>query len=125
MEIKTERDIDIGKKIESNQIVSSTIHDFNYNRVKKDIMNNTDYIFTIAITLAIGITLLGYWIKYTLKQNGYEVRWLSSHLTDIPNIWRLAKRTENPTLKRRYYLMALGLSTISIIFLVFILLNIL
>ena len=79
-------------------------------------MDNIDKGFPIIMILVIGLNGLSYWIKFTLKQNGYEVSWFWNHLRDIPNMWRLAKNTENPTLRKRYYLMTLGLPIGSIIF---------
>lgn len=68
-------------------------------------------LFPITIVLALGINGLWYWIKFTLKENGYPVSWFWIHFRDIPNVYRLAKRTNEPDKKRKYYSMAIGLTT--------------
>lgn len=67
-------------------------------------------VFPIIIILVIGLNGLWYWIKFTLKTNGYPVSWFWNHFTDIPNIYKLAKRTEHPIKKRKYYSMAIGIT---------------
>jgi hypothetical protein len=79
-------------------------------------MEEMDRILPIMFILVIGLNALSYWIKFTLKQNGYEVSWFWNHMRDIPNIWKLAKNTDNPCLRTRYFLMASGLPIGTVIF---------
>ena len=67
-------------------------------------------VFPIFIILAFGLNGLWYWMKLTLKANGYHVSWFWNHSSDIPNMYRLAKRTEEPIKKRKYYSMAIGMT---------------
>lgn len=85
---------------------------YDYNKI----MDKMDKIFPIMIMLVIGLNGLWYWVKSTLKQNGYEVSWFWNHVRDIPNMWKLAKNTNNPTLRTRYFLMAVGLPIGTLIF---------
>ena len=65
----------------------------------------------IMMILGLGLNGLWYWIKFTLKENGYPVSWFWNHFRDIPNMYRLAKSTDEPKTKRKYYSMAIGLTT--------------
>ena len=65
----------------------------------------------IMMILGLGLNGLWYWIKFTLKENGYPVSWFWNHFRDTPNMYRLAKSTDEPKMKRKYYSMAIGLTT--------------
>lgn len=67
-------------------------------------------VFPIMMILVLGLNGLWYWIKFTLKENGYPVSWFWSHFRDIPNMYKLAKSTDEPKKKRKYYSMAIGLT---------------
>jgi len=68
----------------------------------------------------LGLNGLWYWNKYTLSQNGYPVSWAFNHFRDIPNMFELAKKTEDPELKKKYkiraWLLPLGIPVLFIIF---------
>ncbi|MFT5859315.1 MAG: hypothetical protein ACI865_001416 [Flavobacteriaceae bacterium] len=63
----------------------------------------------IIFALVIGVNGIFYWNKYTLKQNGYPVSWFFNHFRDIPNMFDLAKKTEDPGLKKMYLFRAWSL----------------
>lgn len=67
-------------------------------------------VFSIMMVLVLGLNGLWYWIKYTLKENGYPVSWFWSHFRDIPNMYRLANQTVEPKRRRQYYSMAIALT---------------
>jgi len=71
----------------------------------------------IIISLVVIGNILWYWIKFTLKENGYSVNWFWGHFNDIPNMFRLAKKTEDKKTRLRYYIMvwALLLSFLSFV----------
>ena len=56
-------------------------------------------VFPIMMILVLGLNGLWYWVKFTLKENEYPVSWFWSHFRDIPNMYRLAKRTDEPDKK--------------------------
>jgi hypothetical protein len=70
-----------------------------------------DFIGTMIIVtiLVVVVNGLGYWIKYTLKENGYEVSWFWGHFRDLINIFHLARCTEEVSAKKKYYFMAYGI----------------
>jgi hypothetical protein len=53
--------------------------------------------------LGFGLNGLWYWIKFTIKVNGYPIIRFWSHFRDIPNIYRLAKEANELNIKRKYY----------------------
>ncbi len=53
----------------------------------------------ILFPLAIVLNVLWYLSKVILKKNGFEISWFSHHWQDIPNMFSLAKRTENSKLQ--------------------------
>ncbi len=67
-------------------------------------------VLPLILILVLGLNGLWYWIKITLKANGYPVSWFWSHFQDIPNMYRLAKQTIEPNKKRKYYSMAIGMT---------------
>ena len=67
-------------------------------------------VFPIMLILVLGLNGLWYWIKITLKAKGYPVSWFWSNFRDIPNMYRLAKQTNEADKKRQYYSMAIGLT---------------
>lgn len=60
------------------------------------------------ITMFVVIALNGLWfyIKYVLRQNGYEAQWFSGHLGDIANLHSLHAKEQDLS-KKRYYLVLL------------------
>ena len=68
-------------------------------------------IFIIIIILVpLILNGLWYWTKSVLKENGYHVSWFWGHFRDIPNIFNLAGKTNEPSKKRKYYSMAFSLT---------------
>lgn len=65
--------------------------------------------FYIFIPIVIIVNGLWYLVKYTLKQNGYYINWFFNHGHDIPNMIKLAKETEEPSKRKKYFLLAYGL----------------
>lgn len=63
----------------------------------------------LLFILVISLNLLVYWIKFILKNHGYPVGWFWKHNRDIPNMFHLAKQTNNKPEKRKYYVMVVGL----------------
>ncbi|MFC1669919.1 hypothetical protein ACFL20_05950 [Spirochaetota bacterium] len=81
------------------------------------------------ISLAIGVNAVWYIAKYILKKNGYLISWNffegrrdRNILKDIPNMFDLAKKTENGLLKILYYMMPviimIGLPVMLVLFLI-------
>jgi len=62
------------------------------------------------IIMVLGLNGLWYWIKITLKANGFPVSWFWNHFQDLPNMYKLAKQTEEPAKKNKYYSIAIGMS---------------
>lgn len=73
--------------------------------------------FPIMMIFTLVLNGLWYWIKFILKENGYPVSWFWNHFSDIPNMFHLAKKTEEPDKRRKYYAIAISLTT-AIIFLI-------
>jgi len=74
------------------------------------------YFIYLLFLIAIVFNILWFWVKFTLKRNGYKTNWFSNHLNDIPNIYRLEKKTEDPRKRKRYYYMAIALTVSILIF---------
>lgn len=72
--------------------------------------------FIPLLLLVIAGNVLWYWIKEILKKNGYPIRYFGNSFQDIPNIFRLAKKTIDKSAKRKYY--TLGFSLISLLVLI-------
>ena len=51
----------------------------------------TDCLLSFFIIL----NALWFFIKIVLKHHGYRVSWFTNHFRDIPNIFQLARETEN------------------------------
>jgi len=69
-------------------------------------------IFPVIMTIVVvGVNAIWYWMKYILQQNGYKVSWFWGHFSDFPNMRNLIKKTEDPTLKRKYRLVLLSIPT--------------
>ncbi|MGB1040651.1 MAG: hypothetical protein ACPGVD_07250 [Flavobacteriales bacterium] len=77
-----------------------------------------EYTFMILMILAFCLNILWYSVKVILKKYGYPVNWFWNHLNDIPNMFKLAKRSDQKNEKRRYYLMIYTLLTGMIAFIV-------
>jgi hypothetical protein len=63
----------------------------------------------LIIVLVFALNGLWFWIKSTLKENGYPVSWFWNHFQDIPNIFGLAIATTDKQAKTKYYAMAIFL----------------
>ncbi|MEN8251767.1 MAG: hypothetical protein ABFS32_22800 [Bacteroidota bacterium] len=61
--------------------------------------------FILTVILVIGLNLLWYNIKGTLKEKGYEVSYFWRHGADIVNLVKLIKCTEDSDKRRSYQLM--------------------
>ncbi|MEY5049251.1 MAG: hypothetical protein RLZZ175_2610 [Bacteroidota bacterium] len=59
-------------------------------------------LFLILFIVAI---INAYIIKSLLKNNGYEVKWFSSHIRDVKNIFNLANNTKNEKMKKNYLIL--------------------
>ena len=77
------------------------------------------YEVTIIIFVLI-LNLLWYWNKYTLKQNKYPISWFFNHFGDVYNMFKLARKTENIELRKKYlvraWAMPIGMFVLIIIF---------
>jgi hypothetical protein len=58
--------------------------------------------------VVIAINGLGYYIKYVLRQNGYETHWFSGHFKDIANLQSLHDREQDSIKKRNYKVLLIG-----------------
>ena len=70
--------------------------------------------------LLFSIAMVAFWYltKITLKDHGYEANWVSGHWRDIPNIFQLARETENQSEKIKYVSMGVTLISGIIVFLI-------
>jgi hypothetical protein len=78
-------------------------------------------IFTL---LAISVNVIWYKIKFVLKDNDYDVHFFFSHLSDIPNMISLIRKTENKEDKKGFKLLLSGLFINIIVFIGLIILSI-
>ncbi len=72
--------------------------------------------FFLLLFLVVIFNILWFWAKFILKRNGYKTSWLSANIKDIPNMFRLAKKTEDPKKRKKYYYIAFGLTITLLIF---------
>ncbi len=61
----------------------------------------------MAILFPLVIVLNGLWYlsKFILKKNEFKISWLGNHWQDIPNMFKLAKNTEESPLKVVYFVL--------------------
>lgn len=86
-------------------------------------MSMLKYSIPLFIIAVIG-NILGYWVKSTVKANGYSVKYFSGHFHDTKNLFKLAKLTGDKSIKTKYLVMGfceigLGVAYIVFTFLVF------
>ena len=62
----------------------------------------------IAFLFLIIINAFSYRIKFVLEKNGYSTSWIWTHFQDIPNMYELAKKTDDSSLRIQRYLLAIG-----------------
>lgn len=78
-------------------------------------MENT---FDKLIVLVIVLNIMAYLIKYILKTKGYPVAWFSKHLRDIPNLWRLIKKTQNTGERILYLVLGTSFPLLTVVFII-------
>ena len=57
---------------------------------------------TIVMFVVVALNGLWYYIKYVLRQNGYEAHWFSGHLKDIANLHSLHAQEQDSGKKENY-----------------------
>lgn len=78
-------------------------------------MENMNAHFTLIIVFVIVVNLLSILTKLILRKNRYNISWFHSHFQDITNMWKLAKMTEEQSLRKKYYIIAIGFPLITIV----------